>query len=124
VNGGLLSALGGLVIVVLVLVLAWWFTKYVAGRLPVAGAVPGTSGRGRSGVPPLRILGQIAMGRDQRLLVVQAGRRVFLMGAVPTGITVLAELSGEEAEEWITSSAVPEALPSFQEALKKVLKKK
>ena len=41
------------------------------------------------------------LGKDQLLLVVQAGERYLLLGSTPAGLTLLAELSREEGENWL-----------------------
>ena len=56
-----------------VLVLAYLFTRYVAGR----GQGGGPS---RLGKRMLTILDQVAVGKDQRLLLVRAGETYYLLG--------------------------------------------
>lgn len=112
----ILSLLGMLVIVAGVLVMAYFFTRYVAAR-------------GMAGYPAIRgqklkVLDQMSLGRDQRLLVIQAGERFFLVGAAATGFTMLAELTGQEAEQWTDKGESGEPLPSFKEAFLAQLKKK
>ena len=59
-----------------VLVLAYLFTRYVAGR----GQGGGPS---RLGKRMLTILDQVAVGKDQRLLLVRAGETYYFLGAAP-----------------------------------------
>ena len=85
-----------------VLVLAYLFTRYVAGR----GQGGGPS---RLGKRMLTILDQVAVGKDQRLLLVRAGEK----------------LTAEEAEAWMggaDGAAAPKM--GFQEALHSVLEQR
>ena len=110
----LASLLWLIICVILIIGLAYWVTRYVAGR-GVFGGLAG--GRG------LAILDQMILGRDQRVLLTQVGERYLLLGATPGGITLLAELTAEEAAAWRGS---PEGgdRPSFQEAFFTMLKQK
>lgn len=109
-----------LICVVLVIGLAYWFTKYMVGR----------SGFGtislEKRIDVLKILAQMPLGRDQRLLMIQAGQRYFLIGVTPAGMTALAEFTSEEAELWQVKEAqlVNGQAMSFTEAVKRVLKQK
>lgn len=112
----LLSAVWTLLVVLAVCVLAYWFTRRVAlsGFLGGVGSVGG-SGR-------LRVLAQLSVGRDERLVVAAVGARRLLLGVTPAGITLLAELSEEEAADWNREEAP--ARPSFREALRANIKRK
>lgn len=111
----LFSLLGMLLAVAVILLLAHWATKRLANGM---GGAP--SFRRDSG---LKILSQLPLGRDQRLVVVQAGERCLLLSATPAGISLLAELSEEERAAWARDTAQQEitARPNFQEALRAVL---
>ena len=76
-----------------VLVLAYLFTRYVAGR----GQGGGPS---RLGKRMLTILDQVAVGKDQRLLLVRAGETYYFLGVTQGSITCLEKLTAEEAEAW------------------------
>lgn len=111
--------------VILVIVLAYLATKYlVGGRLGTLGAAKGAG--------TLKIQAQLPLGKDQRLIVVQAGERFLLLGATPTQISTLAEFDEEQAEIWRekaeaeeSSISTPEGTnPSFREALRKVTKQR
>lgn len=112
-----LSLLWVLVCVVVIIVLAYWFTKHVVGR--GAFNALGMSG----GNERFRVLARLNLGRDQMVLLVQAGERYFLLGVTAGAISTLAEYTQEEAEAW---THVPEqpAPPSFGEALRTVLQQK
>ena len=76
-----LSLLGGLFLFVLVLVLAWYCSKWLGGRFGFA-ATGGT----------VRVLERVMIGPDRYLLVVRAGEEVLLLGATPQHIERLGEL--------------------------------
>ncbi len=90
----LLSVLGLLAVILLVLVLAWLFTRW-AGR-GMGGGLFAASRAGR-----IRVLDRAAIGRDQALLVVKAGQRYLLLGSTPAGLSLLVELTREEGENWV-----------------------
>ena len=89
-----------------VLLLSYWFTRYV-----VAGRA---------------VLEEIQVGKDQKLLLVQAGEQICLLGAAPGGITCLRTLNREEMGQWEQEGAPEGACQriSFQEALKSVLQQR
>ena len=97
-----------------VLVLAYLFTRYVAGR----GQGGGPS---RLGKRMLTILDQVAVGKDQRLLLVRAGETYYFLGS----ITCLEKLTAEEAEARMggaDGAAAPKM--GFQEALHSALEQR
>ena len=88
-----------------VLVLAYLFTRYVAGR-------------GQGGGPS-------RVGKDQRLLLVRAGETYYFLGVTQGSITCLEKLTAEEAEAWMggaDGAAAPKM--GFQEALHSVLEQR
>ena len=113
----ILTLLWMLICVVVVIVLAYLFTRFVAGR----GGAIGLSGSNGQ----FKVLARLSLGREQSAALVKAGERYFLLGAAPSGITLLAELTAEEAAE-ISPPPDPDqpAPPSFGEALRTVLKQK
>ena len=112
-----LSLLWVLVCVVLIVAMAYWFTKYVVGRgrLGAFGAARGTE--------QLKVLARLGLGKDQTVLLVQVGERYFLLGATPSAISNLAELTAEEARSWTEKPDQP-APPSFGEALRTVIQQR
>lgn len=106
-----------LLCVVVVIVLAYLFTRFVAGR----GGTMGLSGSNGQ----FKVLARLSLGREQSAALVKAGERYFLLGAAPSGVTLLAELTTEEVEA-ICPPPDPDqpAPPSFGEALRTVLKQK
>ncbi len=118
------TLLGMLAAVLGVLVLAWLFTRYLAGRAPgLGGFLPGRGGK-------LRLLERMPLGREQSLVVVRMGEKVLLLGVTGSGISLLQELSAEEAAAWdsevpTASSTDASAAPiPFREALREVLKQR
>ena len=91
-----LPLLGALLVTLLVLVGAYFFTRWAAkgGFLASSGFVPG-SGR-------LQVLDRLSLGKDQWMLVVRVGQRYFLLGSSPSGLSLLCELTQQEGEEWST----------------------
>ena len=108
----LASLLWMIVCVVLVIGLAYWATRYIAGR-----GVPLGGGR------RMEVLDQLLLGRDQRVALVRAGERYLLLGAAPSGVTLLAELTEEEAASWKQPPEAGEKM-SFQEAFLTMMKQK
>lgn len=100
------------VCVALVLALAFFFTRYGAGR--------GAFGAIRSG-KQMEVRGQLPLGRDQKLVLVQAGERWFLLGVTTASITTLAEFTAEEASAW-QEPLETEAMPGFGEVLRNMMK--
>lgn len=113
--------LGVLFSAVLIIGLAYWFTRHFVGR---------TAGLGMAAVAkgpnPMVILAHMPLGKDQRLVLVQVGERYFLLGVATSEISCLAEFTREEAEAWRSDADHPEdGQPmSFGKALQKVLKQK
>lgn len=110
----LASFLWLIVCVVLIVGLAYWFTRYVAGR-GAFGALPG----GRR----MEVLDRLALGRDQSVILARVGGRYLLLGAGTAGVTLLAELTEEEAASWRPPPAEQEKM-SFQEAFFTMMKQK
>lgn len=88
-----LSAVGMLAAVLLVLAGAYAFTRWAGKNLGGFGGMLSASGR-------VEVLDRASLGKDQAVLVVRAGGRYLLLGSTPAGITLLAELTQEEGENW------------------------
>ena len=119
VMGGLdslLSLVWMLVCVLVVIVLAYLFTRYVAGR----GGMIGASG----GSERFKVLSRLSLGREQSAVLVKAGEKYLLLGVTASEITVLKELTPEEAEAVYALPPDQPTPPSFGEALRAVLKQK
>ena len=113
-----LSLMWMLLCVVVIIVLAYLFTKYVAGRRGISGlGMAGGTGR-------FKALARLPLGREQSAVLIQAGERYFLLGLAPSGVTMLAEYTQEEAQALYAQPPDQPAPPSFGEALRSVLKQK
>lgn len=117
---GVLSLLGMLLTVGVVLVLAYWCTKLIAGR-----GIPGLA-RSGSGSENMCLLWQLHIGKNERLVLLRVHSRCLLLGVTGGGIQLLAELTEDEAAQWLEKPPVAgESLPSFSQVLKgSFLKKK
>ena len=89
----ILSLLGALLVIVLVLGGSYFFPRWAGTHLN-GGLLP------RGGGSRMRILDRISIGRDQQLLVVQAGGRYLLLGSSADRLTLLTELTAEEGAQW------------------------
>ena len=118
----ILSAISLLAVILLVLAAAYVFTRW-AGKNLGGGLIGGLSGGRR-----LTVLDRASLGRDQSLLVVQAGERWLLLGSTPAGVTLLAELTEEEGRLWLSppSPKGPEQInvPDFRALLQRLREKK
>jgi len=109
------SFLWMLICVVLIIGLAYWCTKYVAGR--------GTFGAFQ-GERRMQVLDRLPLGRDQSVILARVGERYLLLGAGTAGVTLLAELTAEEAASWKPPAAEAEERLGFKEALVTVMKQR
>lgn len=116
----LLPVLGMLAAVLLVLAGAYAFTHWAGKNL--GGSFAFRNG-GR-----IRVLDRAVLGRDQAMLMVQAGERYLLLGSTPAGLTLLAELTKDEGENWNSPTAHggPEQHPplNFPDLLRRLREKK
>ena len=115
---GILSLLWVLVCVLVIAALAFLFTRYVGGR--GGGQLFGQP----RGTERFQVLARLPLGREQSLALVRAGERWLLLGVAPSGVSLVAELTREEAQAICPPPSDPPAPPSFQEALRTVLKQK
>ena len=110
----LTGLLGAVLAICLVLALAYGFTRYVVGRSAVGHRLS----------RHMRVLEQLSVGRDQKLLLVQVGEEIHLLGAAQGGITHLRTISPEEAERWRQEASQKAETMSFQKALGEVLRQR
>ena len=106
-----------LVCVIVIIVLAYLFTKYIAGRGIGPMGLSGSSDR-------FKVLARLSLGREQSVALVKAGEKYLLLGVAPSGISLLMELTQEEAEALYAPPPDQPTPPSFSEALRTVLKQK
>ena len=100
--------------------LAYWFTRYIVGgnQMRSMGLLQKND--------QLLVLAQTPIGKDQRLAVVQAGTRYFVVGITAQNISMLAELSEDEAALWQKSQSEKghAQAPAFQQAFMDALQKR
>lgn len=83
------SLFSAIFMVGLVLLLAWWSSRMLGGHYQKA-----SSGQ------TMKILEQIRLGADQRLLLMKMKEKVFLIGVSQAGIQLLAELDEDFKKEY------------------------
>lgn len=118
----IISLLCVLLATCVILVLAYCFTRYVVGRM-----VPG--GSWRSG--HITVLEQVAISKDQKLLLVRMGEHVYFLGVTQGSITCLQVVPKEEAAKWEEEQArtTPQmptmpTMSSFQEVYRKMMQQR
>ena len=119
-DGNFWSLLGILAVVVLILYFTYVATRWLGGHsLPGGIGTLRVNGSGEK----LRLLGQLAVGRGERLVVARLCDRCYLLGVTEHSITLLHELSEEEAAQWLSEDGARET-PGFSELLRGKLRKK
>ena len=117
----ILSVLWVLVCTVAVLALCYYVTRRL-NRLPAlsryAGGIP-REGR-------LEVLARVPLGKDQSLVVAAVGKRCFLLGCAAGSISLLTELTEEEAAVWTAHREEKNHAEqkSFRDAMSELLKQK
>lgn len=112
-----LSVAGMLIAIVVVIGLAYWFTRYVVGNRLFLGMGP-------TGTRQMQVLEQLPVGKEQRLIVVRVGARYLLLGITGQNISVLVEFTAEEAERWMQDNGTENCQPDFKQALMDSLQKR
>lgn len=102
--------IGTLVLLVAIFFGAYWFTKTMGKRYQL----------GQSSSGGIELLVRQMLGKDQMLLVIRTGGRVFLLGVTPQHIELIEELNAAEYEDVKPSSAAPDE--SFLHLLKGITK--
>lgn len=116
--GDVWTLLGMLAAVVAILAVAYWCTRLIAQR----GMTVGTQGVRTSG--ELCVLGQINIGKGERLVLIRLHERCFLIGVTAGNISILTELTVEESGVWLAQTEQKARTPSFIEALRGTISKK
>ena len=117
----ILSVLWVLVCTVAVLALCYYVTRRL-NRLPAfsryAGGIP-REGR-------LEVLSRVPLGKDQSLVMAAVGKRCFLLGCAAGSVSLLTELTEEEAAAWTTHREEKSSTEktSFRDAMSELLKQK
>ncbi len=109
------SFLGMVISVLLITCLAYLFTRYVVGTKQ--GMLIGMQNKKEN----MQVIQQLYLGKGQRVVVVQAGKRYMVLGVTENNITMLTEMSEEEVLPWLQEKA--ETKPEFKKSLIEVLKK-
>lgn len=116
------TLLGMLLVLVGILVLAYFSTRLVAKFK--MGKMSRTSGGGEH----MRVLEQLILGQEARLLLVTVGDRFLLLGHSAGGLNLLAELTPEEADRWLLEQTKQiqdqKDAPSFRDSFLEVLKQR
>ena len=117
----LLSLLGIFMVLLLVLLGCYLFTRWAGTGLSGRLLTPGAQRQ-------MKVVERLPVGKDQALLVVQLANRTFLLGSSPSGFSLLAELTEEEGALWAEPTpSEPEAgrtPPDFQQFIRKLREKK
>ena len=106
------SLLGMLITVLLILLLAYWVTRFIGQR-----GLPGWA-RGVQNSGGLRVMWQLSLGKGERLVLVSLDERCLLRGVSGGGITVLTELTREEAAQWLQKDGEVSKALSFLQVLR------
>ena len=117
----ILSVLWVLVCTVAVLALCYYVTRRLT-RLPALSRYAvGIPREGR-----LEVLARVPLGKDQSLVVAAVGKRCFLLGCAAGSISLLTELTEEEAAAWTTRREEKNSTEqtSFRDAMGEPLKQK
>ena len=117
----ILSVLWVLVCTVAVLALCYYVTRRLT-RLPALSRYAG--GIAREG--RLEVLSRVPLGKDQSLVVAAVGKRCFLLGCAAGSVSLLTELTEEEAAAWTTRREEKNSTEqrSFRDAMGELLKQK
>ncbi|MBR3562164.1 MAG: flagellar biosynthetic protein FliO [Oscillospiraceae bacterium] len=113
------SLLGVLAVVALILYFAYAATKWIGTH-----SLPGSAGTPRTNGDRFRILAQLGVGRNERLVLARLGERCYLLGVTEHQITLLRELDDDEAASWLAQSESAPEIPGFREILTRTLRKK
>ncbi len=110
----ILTLAGMLAVTAAILAMAYFVTRWIA-QSGLSGAAGGF------GDPRLCILRQLRVGRNEQLVLVRLHERCLLLGVTAGGISVLGELTPEEAAVWTAErdKASAAGQPSFLEVLQK-----
>ena len=113
------SLLGMLVVVVLILVFAYFVTRWL-GNLQSRGYQTKVQSRDKS---KFCVLGQLSVGRNERLVLVRLQDRCCLLGVTAGSITLLKELGDADSSQFFAENN-GSVSPGFAELLKENLRKR
>ena len=106
---GFFTLLGALLLVILVIFLSYYVTKYLA-----KGAVR------INGTSHMKVLDRIVLGQDRALLIVQIGAAYYLIGSSDQSISLLKELNPDDLISLPDNES--QDLPGFKQSFRTILK--
>ena len=109
-----------LISIIVILGLAYWVTRHLVGGAAFGGLGIGKADR------RMKVLARLPLGKSEMLVVAQVGGQCYLLGVTAGGITLLAELTEEEAAGWKEPADAHEAgeRPDFRQVFSTVLRQK
>lgn len=110
---GMFTALGTLLVVIIILYLAYVVTKYIGS---------GVVAKARSGC--MQVRDQITLGKDRSAAIVQIGERYFFIGISGGQISLLSELEEGDLASLQAQDAQDRQHPDFREMMDKIGKGK
>lgn len=111
---GTLSLFNAVLTTVGVLVLAYWCCRVLGKRWGTGN--PGSTGS-------LKVIEGIQVGQDRRILLLKAGKHVYLVGVSPAGIQLLSEMEEDFVLPDMPEESQNGAMSSFQEIMEKYIKR-
>ncbi len=105
-----------LFIIILVLCLAYFFTRYVLGRMPMGNLKPR--------VRRMNMIEQLPVGRNQKLILVQMDDEVYFLGVSEDSINCINRIGPDQVKRWSEEDEIlrmTQTRMGFQEAMGKVL---
>ena len=113
--GSLVQMLFGLALVIALLFGCLWIIRRLSAR--------------RGGAAALQVLGAAAVGPRERVVLVQLGEQVLVLGVAPGSVTKLHEMKGDELPLTTlgtssTSGAGSPSMPNFSNWLKHALERR
>lgn len=112
-----LSLIGMVLCVVVILYLAYWFTRRIA--MGNFNGVATSSGH-------MRLYDRLPLGQNKSVVVARVGLRWLVLGVSDDQITLLTELTEEESRIWrqAKQGGSETAAPKFADIISDVLRKK
>jgi len=112
-QGDLFSLLGAILMLVCVLFLAYWCSRFLG-----KGLMRASTGRN------MKVIEQMGMGPNKQIVLLRVGEHTYLLGVGQNGIQLLTEVEGELAETSADGAAqqdsAPRSLPAaFEEVMKR-----
>lgn len=109
-EGGFITLLQSILMTAAVLVLAYWCSRLL-----------GKGWNRHSGTGHLKVLDQIQVGQDRRILLLKAGRHCYLIGVSSAGVQLLARMEDSFEENDIGEESV-RGQADFRQLLEKTLR--